>query len=77
MTIRDAIDTKRVHHQLYPEYADLERGFSETMGTNLKKIGHKLQCIDFVFASVQGISVIDKKIQAASDDRWSGRADGL
>jgi hypothetical protein len=27
--IKDAIDHRRVHHQLYPEYAQIEAEFSE------------------------------------------------
>jgi hypothetical protein len=27
--IKDAIDDRRVHHQLYPEYAQIEAGFPE------------------------------------------------
>ena len=42
-------------------------------------MGHRIQCIDYIWSDVQAISVNKEKqlIQSSCDDRKGGQPDGL
>ncbi|CAG7822031.1 unnamed protein product [Allacma fusca] len=44
-TIKEAIDSRRIHHQLAPMEAEYEYGFIGPMVTALEKIGHKMEAL--------------------------------
>lgn len=75
--IKDNIDAKRIHHQLYPEYAETEFGFDENIRSNLKAIGHTLKCRE-ASSIIQAVSKFqDEHIEANCDGRKGGDPDGL
>jgi gamma-glutamyltranspeptidase/glutathione hydrolase/leukotriene-C4 hydrolase len=70
--IKDCIDTKRLHHQLYPEYVEVEIGTEKLLRTSLINKGHSLKCSQ-PSSVVQGIAKIsDDIIQSNCDIRKGG-----
>ncbi|CAF0712388.1 unnamed protein product [Brachionus calyciflorus] len=81
VNIKEAIDSRRIHHQLSPNNLEIESGFEEEVENNLIKIGHNKKCFNFGGSTVQGIRIMDKtkfqkNIFAYSDPRKGGRPDG-
>lgn len=76
-SIKTAIDSRRVHHQLLPNELQVEEGFPEVLIKDLQRMGHKVS-----YHSVRGSSVVaihrasDGTIYAASDFRKDGGAAG-
>lgn len=80
MTVQQAVDQPRLHHQWRPDTLYLERGFSPDTRALLEQRGHKLQDTATV-ASVEAILVgpsADGKIwlQGAQNGRSAGKAAG-
>jgi len=75
--IKECVDKKRVHHQLYPEYAEVEIGWDREFRNDMKEFGHTLQCAD-ASSIIQGITrLADGRIQANCDGRKGGNPDGV
>lgn len=75
MTVQQAVDQPRFHHQWKPDKLFLERGFSPDTKALLEKRGHALEEIASV-ASVEAILISDGWIQGALNGRSSGKAAG-
>lgn len=78
--IKDAIDERRVHHQLYPtNEVEIEEGFSQFIQSILSDYGHEFKCFGFGGSVLQGITKksLNGSIEANSDFRKGGLCDGL
>ncbi|CAL8115600.1 unnamed protein product [Orchesella dallaii] len=79
--IKEAIDARRMHHQLYPMRIDCEAGFSSDIVEGLEAIGHVVEQPEtFIVGSsvVQAISVVENgTIYANSDFRKQGTVAGF
>eukprot|EP00117_Sycon_ciliatum_P001211 scpid42686/ scgid6968/ Gamma-glutamyltranspeptidase 1; Gamma-glutamyltransferase 1; Glutathione hydrolase 1; Leukotriene-C4 hydrolase; Gamma-glutamyltranspeptidase 1 heavy chain; Gamma-glutamyltranspeptidase 1 light chain len=77
MSIGEAIERARFHHQLMPNVLEVERsrGFSETVLEGLRAIGHDIKEASSL-AVVQGIVKTPTAIAAACDTRKGGYPDG-
>lgn len=74
--IKDCIDQERVHHQLYPEYVEVESGADFSMRKSLLRRGHALKCIQ-PSSILQGIArLADGRLEANCDVRKGGVPDG-
>ena len=81
MTVQQAVDQPRLHHQWRPDTLYLERGFSPDTRALLEQRGHKIEEIATV-ASVEAILVgpsPDGKVwlQGAQNGRSAGKAAGF
>jgi gamma-glutamyltranspeptidase / glutathione hydrolase / leukotriene-C4 hydrolase len=74
MNIKDAIDARRVHHQLYPEVAQIEDEFDkDTIKLLRNKYKHNINCFAFGGSIIQGIARSENgRIQANCDYRKGG-----
>ncbi|KAJ9575156.1 hypothetical protein L9F63_025893, partial [Diploptera punctata] len=77
MTIKEAIEEPRMHHQLFPMHIEYENGIPENIIEGLKKIGHKVKELNPFLSFVSGIVMKDGKIYAYSDSRRQGVAAGF
>jgi len=75
--LKEAIDSPRFHHQLFPNQFFFEEGFSEAIVSNMSEKGH--QTFEFrLGAVITGISVEDDGfIYANSDHRKGGDVAGI
>lgn len=74
-SITEAIEARRLHHQLVPYELQFETNFDEEILKDLsEKFGHELMenKPDGGFAAVTGISVVDGKVEAGFDPRRGG-----
>jgi len=79
-TIKEAIDSPRIHHQLFPMSLRYELGFPESIIKNVTAKGHKQTPLTTPVgaAVVCGVSTgLDGRIQANSDYRKGGDVDGI
>ncbi|KAF9917569.1 hypothetical protein BX616_000567, partial [Lobosporangium transversale] len=78
--VMEAIEAPRVHHQLMPDFLDIESGFSSSDIEFLRARGHNVTVSDIRLAKaeVQAVhrSEFDGLIHAASDSRKHGIAAG-
>lgn len=76
--IQDATEAKRIHHQLYPEEVQYERGFDMDILEGLKKKGHKVRAYTPPGSVVQSIKSPGDSgnMTAVSDMRKGGYPDG-
>uniref|UniRef100_T1JME8 Uncharacterized protein n=1 Tax=Strigamia maritima TaxID=126957 RepID=T1JME8_STRMM len=76
-TIKEAIDARRLHHQLLPNEIQLEEGFPEAISRKLRRMGHRA-----VVHAAKGSSVVaihkhpDGSIHACADFRKDGSTAG-
>jgi gamma-glutamyltranspeptidase/glutathione hydrolase len=75
MTVQQAVDQPRLHHQWKPDVLYLERGFSPDTQALLEKRGHKLEQTGAV-ASVEAICIKGGWIEGAQNGRSAGKAAG-
>lgn len=75
MTVQQAVDQPRFHHQWKPDKLYLERGFSPDTKALLEKRGHTIEEISSV-ASVEAILVSDGWLQGALNGRSAGKVAG-
>ena len=76
--LKEAIDEKRVHHQLIPDYIQFEDGFDLEVHKFLRALGHSTHCFEFGGSVIQGIHKVDEMhINAYSDPRKGGASDGV
>lgn len=74
-SITDAIESRRLHHQLVPYELQFETNFDLEILRNLnEKFGHELMenKPDGGFAAVTGISIVDGKVEGSFDPRRGG-----
>jgi gamma-glutamyltranspeptidase / glutathione hydrolase / leukotriene-C4 hydrolase len=74
-SLKDSINSLRLHHQLQPMRIRYEKGFDENILKFLEEKGHTLdQYPDIVtgFAAVVAIANKNGKVEAATDDRRGG-----
>ncbi|XP_029650880.1 glutathione hydrolase 1 proenzyme-like isoform X3 [Octopus sinensis] len=74
-SIAESISFPRLHHQLIPQYIEMEKNFPQDITKKLKEMGHNVTVLDMAKSRVQGILVKDK-IYAAADRRKCGSVDG-
>ncbi|KAI8599424.1 gamma-glutamyltranspeptidase, partial [Dissophora ornata] len=77
--VMEAVEAPRVHHQLMPNVADIESGFSASEIKFLETRGHNVTVSDILLAKAEVQAVIreeDGMIYAASDSRKHGVAAG-
>lgn len=75
--IKDAIDARRVHHQLSPDFAQIEAEFSEEIQDELRRVGHHTMCYNYGGSVNQGIQRRGNRILAYCDPRKGGEPDGI
>ncbi|RXG73058.1 Gamma-glutamyltranspeptidase 1 [Armadillidium vulgare] len=76
--IKEAIDSKRLHHQLYPMTLQYESGFDQDVVQSLEDIGHVTEEFPTGDSIVTGIAFgEDGKIYANSDYRKAPEVDGI
>ncbi|KAF3092181.1 hypothetical protein TWF103_011315 [Orbilia oligospora] len=77
-SLLDTIHTPRVHHQLMPEVAFVEKGLKEDIIQGLEARGHKIERLGLIGSVIQAIHKLpDGEIHAVSDFwRKGGRAAG-
>jgi len=76
-TIKEAIDARRLHHQLYPMELGYEIGFNPRIVTGLTNIGHVIKEESIGASVVQAIAVSENgTIYANADFRKRGTVAG-
>lgn len=74
--INDAVQSKRLHHQLAPMLIHYEQGFNKTILDGLEKIGHKTEevPIESGFSSLTAIAnlINENDVQPVYDNRRGG-----
>ncbi|XP_049765276.1 scoloptoxin SSD14-like [Schistocerca cancellata] len=75
--IKEAIDHRRIHHQLFPMALQYEEGFEENVIKGLTAIGHDVQEFAVGGSTATGIAVSGGKIYANSDFRRNGVVAGF
>lgn len=77
-TIKEAVDARRIHHQLFPMIFSYENGTSSEIVTGMHTIGHETQMFGIGGSVVCAISrERNGKIYANSDFRKAGEVDGF
>ncbi|CAC5390785.1 GGT1_5 [Mytilus coruscus] len=77
MGIKEAIDHRRIHHQLLPAQIDVERGFPQIILDGLMGLGHNITLKDSAGSIVQGILQQQEGVVTANSDfRKHGLPDG-
>lgn len=73
-SLGEAINARRLHHQLAPMNLQFDTDFDQAIVDGLKKFGHELveNPPDGGFAAVVGISKIGDVIEASTDIRRGG-----
>ncbi|XP_075744456.1 scoloptoxin SSD14-like isoform X2 [Rhipicephalus microplus] len=74
--IKQAIDERRLHHQLIPNVLEVEPGFPEDYIEELRKLGHVVKNRTGRFNVILGIQKNGERILANSDYRKGGAVDG-
>ncbi|XP_070390044.1 scoloptoxin SSD14-like [Dermacentor albipictus] len=74
--IKEAIDKRRIHHQLIPNVAMVEPSFPEDDIEALRKLGHVVKNRTGRFNIILGIQQDNQRILANSDFRKGGAGDG-
>lgn len=75
MTIQEAVDQPRFHHQWKPDRLMLEKGFSPDTVELLRRRGHQIEQITSV-GSVEAVMIEGGWIQGAQNGRSAGKAAG-
>jgi gamma-glutamyltranspeptidase/glutathione hydrolase len=75
MTVQEAVDQPRLHHQWRPDKLQLEKGFSPDTRALLEKRGHSLETIASV-GSVEAVLIDGGWLQGAQNGRSAGKAAG-
>lgn len=77
MGIKEAIDHRRLHHQLLPAHIDVEKGFPQYILDGLIRLGHNITLKDSAGCVVQGILQQQEGVVTANSDyRKHGHPDG-
>ncbi|XP_076283202.1 glutathione hydrolase 1 proenzyme [Lasioglossum baleicum] len=76
-TITEAVDTRRIHHQLFPMVAQNEKEFPPDVLAYLSNIGHNVSTFSGIGSAITAVSKQNGKVYAVSDFRRRGRTDGF
>ncbi|XP_069122921.1 glutathione hydrolase 1 proenzyme-like [Argopecten irradians] len=77
MSIKEAIDHRRIHHQLLPKEISVENGFPQEILSGLRSKGHNITVSNSAGSVVQGILQLQEgDITANCDFRKAGYPDG-
>ncbi|KAJ1914365.1 hypothetical protein H4219_004831 [Mycoemilia scoparia] len=75
--LNNAVDRGRLHHQLLPDYVEVESSYGEEIKKALVEFGHKVEDMPVMECVVQAIHKVAKDtIFAVSDVRKGGVASG-
>lgn len=77
--VMEAVEAPRVHHQLMPDFVDIESGYASSDVKFLATRGHNVTVSDILLAKAEVQAVMretDGLIYAASDSRKHGIAAG-
>lgn len=75
--IKEALDARRLHHQVLPMQIDVENGFSMPILKHLKAVGHNTTYFKGIGSAICAISKLNHPgITANSDWRRLGGVDG-
>jgi hypothetical protein len=83
MNLKDAINHRRLHHQLYPVEVDIEEDFDIKIQKKLyNEYKHKIRCFNYGGSIVQAVSSLplndeNNLIQAFCDNRKGSKPDGI
>jgi gamma-glutamyltranspeptidase/glutathione hydrolase len=75
MSVQDAVDFPRIHHQWLPDRLVMERGFSPDTIALLKARGHQMKMVGGM-GEVAAIQERDGWLEGAADPRTEGTAKG-
>ncbi|XP_011255278.1 glutathione hydrolase 1 proenzyme [Camponotus floridanus] len=75
--IKEAIDARRLHHQLFPMNVQNEKDFCPPTLNYLRKIGHNVTTFSGIGSAITAVSKENGLITANSDYRRQGRTAGL
>ncbi|EZA60265.1 glutathione hydrolase 1 proenzyme isoform X1 [Ooceraea biroi] len=75
--VKEAIDARRLHHQLMPMNVQNEKGFCPTTLNYLYAIGHNVTTFTGIGSAITAVSRENGLITANSDYRRQGRTAGL
>ncbi|XP_077534248.1 scoloptoxin SSD14-like [Haemaphysalis longicornis] len=75
-TIKQAIDSPRLHHQLIPDELVVEKNFSSDQIDELERMGHKVTNETARLSVIMGVRKADGRLYANSDYRKGGDVDG-
>ncbi|XP_054010591.1 glutathione hydrolase 1 proenzyme-like [Hylaeus anthracinus] len=76
-SIKQAIEMRRIHHQLMPMYVQNEKEFSPSILKYLSRIGHNVTEFSGIGSAITAVTNETGKIFATSDFRREGRTAGL
>ncbi|KAG8223925.1 hypothetical protein J437_LFUL003732 [Ladona fulva] len=76
-TIKEAIDSSRIHHQLFPMHLQYEHGFLKQNVEGLRNIGHKMEKLKSAGSTLTAVAYDGKELTANSDYRRLGRIAGF
>ncbi|XP_071533348.1 scoloptoxin SSD14-like isoform X2 [Panulirus ornatus] len=77
-TIKEAVDARRIHHQLYPMHFQYEKGTLPEVVEGMEAIGHKTKMFGVGGSVICAIAVESNgTIYANSDFRKAGEVDGI
>lgn len=73
-SLDQALNGKRLHHQLFPMLLSFENGYNKDIVKGLKSIGHSVEMIDLSngFSAVTGIANVSGAIEVVCDSRRTG-----
>ncbi|KMQ89853.1 gamma-glutamyltranspeptidase 1 [Lasius niger] len=75
--IKEAVDARRLHHQLFPMNVQNEKDFCPDTLNYLSKIGHNITTFSGIGSAITAVSKENGLITANSDYRRQGRTAGL
>ncbi|XP_043274548.1 scoloptoxin SSD14 [Venturia canescens] len=75
--IKQAVDARRLHHQLVPMTIHYEPHFNETILSNLRSMGHVASPYSGIGSAMTAIEQNNGKVLANSDYRRQGTVDGF
>ena len=75
MNAQDAVDLPRFHQQWKPDFLYMEKGFPDTVITELKNMGYEIRPIDGV-ARVEAIVVNEGRLEGGTGSRFHGKVAG-
>lgn len=76
-TITEAVNTRRIHHQLFPMTAQSEKEFPPDVLEYLSSIGHNVTTFSGIGSAITAVSKQNGKVYAVSDCRRQGKTDGF
>ncbi|XP_025102476.1 glutathione hydrolase 1 proenzyme-like isoform X2 [Pomacea canaliculata] len=75
-SMEQAVEARRLHHQLLPDYITYEEDFDMAIVKGLQALGHEVQSIALGKSIIQAISGEGGMLHAVSDFRKGGHPDG-